>query len=66
MNTRPNGQTVSGTVKDDGGTIQRQFGTPKPADGYEIKNGFTMGQHVLKVLEYDEKGLLAEYTLKGN
>lgn len=53
------------TVKDDGGTIQRQFGTPKPADGYEIKNGYTMGQHILKVLEYDVNGLLAEYTLKG-
>lgn len=53
------------TVKDDGGTIQRQFGTPKPADGYEIKNGYTMNQHILKVLEYDENGLLAEYTLKG-
>ena len=53
------------TVKDDGGTIQRQFGTPKPADGYEVKNGYTMNQHVLKVLEYDTNGLLAEYTLKG-
>lgn len=53
------------TVKDDGGTIQRQFGTPKPADGYEVKNGYTMGQHVLKVLEYDENSLLAEYTLNG-
>ena len=53
------------TVKDDGGTIQRQFGTPKPADGYEIKNGYTMNQHILKILEYDENGLLAEYTLKG-
>lgn len=52
-------------VKDDGGAIQRQFGTPKPADGYEIKNGYTMNQHVLKALEYDENGLLAEYTLKG-
>ncbi|WP_300562963.1 metallophosphoesterase family protein [Companilactobacillus sp.] len=51
------------TVKDDGGTIQRQFGTPKPADGYEVKNGYTMNQHVLKVLEYDENSLLAEYTL---
>lgn len=54
------------TVKDDGGTIQRQFGTPKPADGYEIKNGYTMNQHVLKVLEYEDNGLSAEYTLKGN
>ncbi len=54
------------TVKDDGGTIQRQFGTPKPADGYEVKNGYTMNQHVLKVMEYDENSLLAEYTLRGN
>jgi len=53
------------TVKDNGGTIQRQFGTPKPSDGYEIKNGYTMGQKTLKVLEYDANGLLAEYTLKG-
>lgn len=54
------------TVKDDGGTIQRQFGTPKPSDGYEIKNGYTMNQHVLKALEYDENGLTAEYTLRGD
>lgn len=52
-------------VKDDGGSIQRQFGTPKPSDGYEIKNGYTMGQKTLKVLEYDTNGLLAEYTIKG-
>jgi len=52
-------------VKDDGGAIQRQFGTPKPSDGYEVKNGYTMGQKTLKVLEYDENGLLAEYTLRG-
>lgn len=52
-------------VKDDGGAIQRQFGTPKPADGYEVKNGYTMGQKTLKILEYDTNGLLAEYTLKG-
>ena len=30
------------------------------------KNGFTMNSKVLKVLEYDENGLLSEYTLKGN
>lgn len=54
------------TVKDEGGAIQRQFGTPKPSDGYEIKNGYTMNQHVLKALEYDKNGLTAEYTLKGD
>lgn len=54
------------TVKDDGGAIQRQFGTPKQADNYEIKNGYTMGQKTLKLLEYTSSGLYAEYTLKGN
>lgn len=53
-------------VKDENGTIQRQFETPKPADGYEQKNGFTMGQKTMKVLEYDVNGLLAEYTIKGS
>lgn len=53
-------------VKDESGAIHREFGTPKPNDGYEIKNGYTMNQHVLKVLEYDENGLLAEYTLRNN
>lgn len=53
-------------VKDEGGAIQRQFGTPKPSDGYEIKNGFTLGQKTSKILEYDVNGILAEYTLKGN
>lgn len=54
------------TVKDDGGAIQRQFGTPKQADNYEIKNGYTMGAKTLKLLEYTPSGLRAEYTLKGN
>lgn len=53
-------------VKDEGGAIQRQFGTPKKSDNYEIRNGFTMGYKTLKVLEYDEQGLLAEYTIKRN
>jgi len=53
------------TVKDEGGAIQRQFGTPKPSDRYEIRNGYTMNSKVLKLLEYDEQGLLAEYTIKG-
>ena len=52
-------------VKDESGVIHREFGTPKPADGYEVKNGYTMNQHVLKVLEFDVNGLLAEYTLRG-
>jgi len=53
-------------VKDENGAIRREFGTPKPGDGYEIRNGFTMNSKVLKLLEYDVNGLLSEYTLKGN
>lgn len=59
------GHLHSEVVKDENGAIHREFGTPKPNDGYEIKNGFTMNSKTLKVLEYDEQGLLAEYTLKG-
>lgn len=50
-------------TNDDNGAIVRQFGTPKPSDGYEIKNGYTMGQKTLKLLEYSHDGLRAEYTL---
>jgi len=53
-------------VKDDGGVIQHQFGTPKPNDGYEVKNGYTMNSKTIKLLEYDVNGLLSEYTIKGN
>ena len=53
-------------VKDENGAIHREFGTPKPGDGYEIRNGFTMGSKVLKLLEYDVNGLFTEYTIKGN
>jgi len=53
-------------VKDESGAIHREFGTPKPNDGYEIKNGFTMNSKTMKALEYDENGLLAEYTLRGD
>lgn len=52
-------------VKDENGAIRREFGTPKPGDSYEIRNGYTMNSKVLKLLEYDEQGLLAEYTIKG-
>lgn len=50
---------------DDNGAIVRQFGTPKPTDGYEDKNGYTMGAKTLKLLEYTTDGLYAEYTLLG-
>lgn len=52
-------------VKDESGAIHREFGTPKPNDGYEQKNGFTMNSKTMKALEYDENGLLVEYVIKG-
>jgi len=52
-------------VKDENGAIHREFGTPKPNDGYETRNGFTMNSKTMKALEYDENGLLAEYVIKG-
>ena len=59
------GHLHSEVVKDENGAIHREFGTPKPNDGYEIKNGFTMNSKTMKALEYDEQGLMAEYTIKG-
>lgn len=60
------GHLHSEVVKDENGAIHREFGTPKPSDGYETRNGFTMNSKTMKVLEYDEQGLLAEYVIKGN
>jgi len=59
------GHLHSEVVKDENGAIHREFGTPKPNDSYEQKNGFTMNSKTMKALEYDEDGLLAEYTIKG-
>lgn len=51
------------TVKDDSGVVQRQMGTPKPSDGYEKKNGFTMAHKKLQAFEYDSNGLKVIYNL---
>lgn len=40
--------------KDVDGVIMRQFGTPKPSDGYEIKNGWTMGRKMIQLIEYND------------
>lgn len=40
-------------VNDDSGVVIRQLGTPKPSDGYEKKNGYTMSSRSLKLFEYD-------------
>lgn len=51
------------TVKDDLGVVQRQLGTPKPSDGYEQKNGFTMSHKKLQVFEYSPDNLRVVYNL---
>lgn len=50
---------------DENGVILRQMGTPKPADGYEKKNGYTMAHHILQVYEYSTNRLELTYTLGG-
>lgn len=50
---------------DENGVILRQMGTPKPADGYEKKNGYTMAHHILQVYEYSDCRLELTYTLGG-
>lgn len=51
---------------DENGVILRQMGTPKPADGYEKKNGYTMAHHILQVYEYSDQRLELTYTLGGD
>lgn len=40
--------------KEIGGVIMRQFGTPKPNDDYEIRNGWTTNRKVIQLIEYDQ------------
>lgn len=38
--------------KDIDGVVLRQFGTPKPNDEYEIRNGWSMNKKVIQLVEY--------------
>lgn len=53
-------------VNDENGVVWYQVGTPKPSDGYELKNGFTMAHKRLQVFEYSENSLKAAYYLGEN
>lgn len=44
-------------VTDESGAVKRQFGTPKKADPYEKKNGYTMSNHLSQVLIYGDECL---------
>lgn len=48
---------------DKSGVVQRQFGTPKKSDPYEIKNGYTGNKKELYALEYDTNRLRVEYHI---
>ena len=50
-------------VKDDLGVVFRQLGTPKPSDGYEKKNGYTMAHKKLQAFEYSPDDLKVIYNL---
>lgn len=52
-------------VNDDEGVIMRQMGTPKPADGYEAKNGYTMAHKVMQAFEYSDDQLKVTYNVGG-
>lgn len=41
--------------KDIDGVVLRQFGTPKPNDEYEIRNGWTMNRKVIQLVEYNSE-----------
>lgn len=53
-------------VNDENGVVWYQVGTPKPTDGYELKNGFTMAHKRLQVFEYNKNSLKAAYYLGGD
>lgn len=40
--------------KDCDGVILRQFGTIKPNDAYEVRNGWTSNRKVIQMIEYDQ------------
>ena len=40
--------------KDYDGVILRQFGTIKPNDAYEVRNGWTSNRKVIQMIEYDQ------------
>lgn len=48
---------------DHDGVIHRQLGTMKPADKYEISNGWTLNKKELQIFEYDKNRLVTTYNL---
>lgn len=48
---------------DEKGVILRSFGTPKNADGYEIKNGYLGNRKYIEATEYSSERIQAVYYL---
>lgn len=48
---------------DHDGVIHRQLGTMKPADKYEISNGWVLSKKELQIFEYDKNRLVTTYNL---
>lgn len=57
------GHFHSELVKDHKGLIQRQMGTLKKNDKYEIMNGWTMNKKIIQLLEYDKYKLRVIYEI---
>lgn len=57
------GHFHSELVKDHKGVVQRQMGTLKKNDKYEIQNGWTMNKKIIQLLEYDNNRLRVIYEI---
>lgn len=58
------GHLHSERVLDAEGVVMHRFGTPKPSDDYEFKNGYTLARKHLQVQEFNESRLLATYEVE--
>ena len=46
------------------GVVMHRFGTPKPSDEYEFKNGYTLARKHLQAQEFNDTRLLATYEVE--
>lgn len=58
------GHLHSERLVDAEGVVMHRFGTPKPSDDYEFKNGYTLARKHLQVQEFNESRLLATYEVE--
>ncbi|WP_099045143.1 hypothetical protein [Leuconostoc citreum] len=57
------GHVHTKSTVDQKGVLLRSFGTVKPADGWEVANGYVGNRKSLEVMEYSKKHITASYYL---